>query len=613
MTAIPKTKSPHRLLDETSDDRKERRESGLEANAINAAYRFLIEFGAALNSSLDEEDTLRAIATLAIPILGDWSVIDVPGKDGSICRIPGMHRDTCSQPFLRALRCRNVSPLNKHPAVNYAFESPRLRVLTDLLDFFRPVTEQDAVYRMTLLAVGFGSCLVLPLVARGRILAVLTVGSVWPQSYRPSHLVLAEEFARQAAQALDNARLQQESREAGRRKDECLALAAHELRNPLTIIRNVIHSLRQRRADAPDVERSREIIAQEVRQMNRLIDDMLDISRGNHGQISLRKEAVNLTALVAQLATINGSFLDLSDLHLEVKLPDEPVWVNADPGRFEQILINLLSNAVRYTPPGGRVGVAIERDGDTVVLRVRDTGIGIAPEMLRWIFDPFVRTRQARSHAPSGLGIGLTLVRTLVELHGGCIDAASDGPGRGSIFTIYLPVLARHSPTASLPRPTSRPGAAMCPLRILLADDNRALAESWVALLTNWGHSVEVAHDGQAALEKAQRERPDIVLLDINLPALDGYEVARRLREEGDWKEGLLVAVTGYGLEEDQRRAREAGFDLYLVKPVELEEMQTVLARALPLARQSSKAEWSAKAGPTKITVNRERLTCKDR
>ncbi len=210
MTATPKTKNPHRLLNEPRGDRKERRESGPEANSINAAYRFLIEFGTALNNSLDEEDTLRAIATLAIPILGDWSVIDVLGKDGSIRRIPGIHRDTCSQPFLRALQCRNISPLNKHPAVNYAFEVPRLRILTDLLDFFRPITEQDAVYRMTLLAVGFGSCLVLPLVARGRVLAVVSVVSMQTPSYQLSHLALAEAFARQAAQGLDNARRQQD-------------------------------------------------------------------------------------------------------------------------------------------------------------------------------------------------------------------------------------------------------------------------------------------------------------------------------------------------------------------------------------------------------------------
>lgn len=594
MAAIPKTKSTRPPLDGTRNDWKEALKGSLEANPADAAYQFLVETGAALDNSLDEEDTLRTIAALAIPALGDWSVIDVPGEDGSVRRIPGTHRDACSQPFLRALRCQNLSPLNRHPAISYAFEVPRRRILTGLLDFFREATEQDAVYRMTLLAAGFDSCLVLPLAASGRVLAVLSVVSVRQRFYRPSHLALAEEFARQAAQALDNARLQKETREAGRRKDECLALVAHELRNPLTIIRNVIHSLRQRHTGAPDVERGREVIVQEVRQMSRLIDDVLDISRGNHGQIPLRKEAVNLTALVAQLAAINGSFLDPSRHHLEVKLPGEPVWVNADPGRLEQILVNLLSNAVRYTPPGGRIEVAIERDGDTVVLRVRDTGIGIAPEMLRRIFDPFVRTRQARSHATGGLGIGLTLVRTLVELHGGFIEAASNGSGRGSTFTIYLPVLPRPSPAASLPRPAVRPGAAMRPLRILLADDNRALAESWKALLTNWGHTIEVVHDGPAALEKAQRERPDIVLLDINLPGLDGYQVARRLHRKGVRKEGLLVAVTGYGQEEDRRRAREAGFDLYLVKPVEPEEMQKLLARPLSSARRSPKAASSA-------------------
>jgi GAF domain-containing protein len=214
VTAIPKTKRPRPLLDETNEDRKEMRESSLETYTVDAVYRFLVEAGAVLNSSLDVEDILRTIATRAIPVLGDWSVLDVPVEDGSIRRIPGTHHDPRSQPFLRALRCQNRTPLHKHPAVNHAFEVPRLRILTDLLDFFWPATEQDSVYRMTVLAAGFGSCLVPPLEARGQVLAVLSVVSVRPRSYRPSDLAVAEEFARQASQALDNAWLQQEAREA---------------------------------------------------------------------------------------------------------------------------------------------------------------------------------------------------------------------------------------------------------------------------------------------------------------------------------------------------------------------------------------------------------------
>jgi CheY-like chemotaxis protein len=290
----------------------------------------------------------------------------------------------------------------------------------------------------------------------------------------------------------------------------------------------------------------------------------------------LRKEAVDLAAVVARAVEGARPLVEGRGHRLDVEAAAGPVWLDADATRVEQVLTNLLTNAAKYTEPGGRLRLAAGREGGEAVVRVRDTGIGIAPELLPRVFELFMQAHAGIDRGPGGLGIGLTLVKRLVELHGGTVEAHSEGPGKGSEFTVRLP--AAPAPAPAGPGDRAAPSPPRPPRRVLVVDDNRDAAHSLTMVLELDGHEVRVAHDGGAALELARDYRPEVVLLDIGLPGMDGYEVARRLRAEGPGG-GLLVAMTGYGQEEDRRRTREAGFDVHLVKPVEPQVIRDLLAR----------------------------------
>jgi signal transduction histidine kinase len=368
-------------------------------------------------------------------------------------------------------------------------------------------------------------------------------------------------------------------REAARRKDEFLAMLAHELRNPLAPIRTGLQILRLRCKGNAVVEQVGGMMERQLSHMVRLVDDLLDVSRIARGKIELRKERVELAAVVARAVEGVRPALEERQHHLEAALPAEPVWLDADPARLEQVLANLLTNACKYTEPGGHIHLAGVREGDEVVLRVRDDGIGIRPEMLTHIFEMFAQADRVPGRLLEGLGLGLSLVKSLAEMHGGTATAFSEGPGRGSEFVVRLPapdgagVGAGVRPSASAP--VGRP------LRVLIVDDNEDAARSLGALLhLLGGHEVRLAHDGPAALTAVREFQPEAVLLDIGLPrGMNGYEVARRLRQEAGAEAPFLVAVTGYGQEEDRRRSREAGFDAHVVKPVAPEVVQEMLAR----------------------------------
>jgi two-component system CheB/CheR fusion protein len=364
--------------------------------------------------------------------------------------------------------------------------------------------------------------------------------------------------------------------EGDRRKDEFLATLAHELRNPLAPLRNGLALLRLQRRGDPAVEQVSGMMERQVQLMARLIDDLLDVSRITRGKIELRKGPVDLAAAAAQAVEAARPLIEERGHRLEVALPPAPVRLEADAARLEQVLSNLLNNAAKYTEPGGRIALTAERHGGEVVIRVKDSGIGIRPEMLPRVFDLFQQADRVEGRVSEGLGIGLTLVRRLVELHGGRVTAHSQGPGRGSEFVVRLPLPAE-APRAGAGRaargPVKAPGR-----RVLVVEDNPDAAESLALLLRAAGHEVRVAADGPAALEAAAAFRPQVVLLDIGLPKMDGYEVARRLRR-GAGRDGLLlVALSGYGQEEDRRRSRAAGFDAHLVKPADLDALQELLA-----------------------------------
>jgi signal transduction histidine kinase/integral membrane sensor domain MASE1/CheY-like chemotaxis protein len=375
-----------------------------------------------------------------------------------------------------------------------------------------------------------------------------------------------------------------ELRRASQAKDEFLAVLGHELRNPLAPLRSALEVLRARGWPDQVAQRMGEVMDRQLRHMVRLVDDLLDVSRITRGRIELRRERVDLGEVAARVAEAVRPLVEERGLQLAVSRPDEPLAVHADATRLDQVAANLLHNAARYTGPGGRIAVRVFPQAEQAVLRVEDTGIGIPPEMLERIFEPFVqapRPSQAGAQpSAQGLGIGLTLVRSLVEMHEGSVRAHSPGPGHGSTFEVRLPRAAEAAAETARggKAGASVPPAAVRARRVLLLDDNVDGAESLALVLRQRGHEVVAVHDGRAALAEAGRAAFDVGLLDIGLPdGMDGYEVARRLRalEAGP---RVLIALTGFGQEEDQRRSREAGFSHHLVKPVDPRELEQLLA-----------------------------------
>ena len=371
----------------------------------------------------------------------------------------------------------------------------------------------------------------------------------------------------------------EELAEDARRKDEFLAVLAHELRNPLAPVRNALQVMRLGSHDAGLVEQMRAMAERQVGYMTRLVDDLLDLSRISRGLIRLLKESLDVARPVQQAVEGVQPLVRERGLTLSVSLPPEPVSVEADPTRLQQVVGNLLTNAAKYTDPGGTILLTARQEGEELLLRVRDTGIGIAADMLPKIFDLFVQAERRLDRSHGGLGIGLTLVRRLVEMHGGTVTAQSEGPGKGSEFVVRLPALDEARKKELLRPPPEQEQPAPSPSRRILAvDDNVDAAESLALLLRLEGHEVRTAYDGPAALAAVQADRPDVVSLDLGMPGMDGYAVARRLRALPGLEDVLLVALTGWAQEEDRRRCYEAGFDGHLPKPVELNALRQFLA-----------------------------------
>ena len=363
---------------------------------------------------------------------------------------------------------------------------------------------------------------------------------------------------------------------ADRRKDEFLAMLAHELRNPLAAISNAGYVLGNKGSLDPRSTELLAMVGRQIRHLSRLVDDLLDVSRFSRGLIELRKAPMELRRAVDGAVETARPHVEQRRHTLEVALPDEPLWLEADITRIEQVLANLLHNAAKYTPSGGLIQLAAERQDGEAVLRVRDNGAGISADLLPQIFDLFVQEERSLDRSQGGLGIGLTLVRSLVERHGGRVAVASEGPGQGTEFTVRLP-LSDPPDIGASSQEGKREDAGPRTVRALLVEDNLDAAEALGELLRMWGHEVHIAHDGPSALHLAEKERPDVLLLDIGLPGMDGYEVARRLRSTPGFAGVKLIALTGYGQEADRQRSGLAGFDHHLVKPVDLEQLRALL------------------------------------
>lgn len=363
-------------------------------------------------------------------------------------------------------------------------------------------------------------------------------------------------------------------KEADRRKNEFLAMLAHELRNPLAPIQNALRIIRSSEGGATTAS---EMMERQVGQLVRLVDDLLDVSRITRGKIELRTGEIELASSINHSVEAARPVCENGNLDLTVTLPPQPIYLNGDPTRLSQVVGNLLNNACKFTDKGGRIDLVVEREDSRAIIRVKDTGIGIDPDQIPYIFDMFVQADTSLNRSVSGLGIGLTLVKNLVELHNGTVEVYSAGLGQGSEFVVRLPILEKRGEPRISPAPSVGIKAAEVKRRILVVDDNVDSAESLAMLMEITGHEVKMAHDGLEAVEKAESFQPEVILLDIGLPKLNGYEAASKIREQTNGKEIKLIALTGWGQEEDRQRSKEAGFDAHIVKPVDHDELTKLL------------------------------------
>ena len=464
---------------------------------------------------------------------------------------------------------------------------------SDLVNEPRVVLTDE--FRRSIARAGHHAVTAVPLQVKGTIIGAMSTAHLEIRTFSQAEIDLLQAFADQAALAIWNVQLlareqaaRADAEAANRAKDQFLALLAHELRNPLAPI--VTAAAVMRRAGAPPaIQGSLGIVERQASHLARLLDDLLDVSRITRGTIELRREPVALEKAISDALETTRPQVEARQHAVSLSLPPTPIHVDADPTRLEQILVNVVSNAAKYTSPEGRISVEVTREDREAVLRVRDTGMGISPEMLPRIFDLFTQGDQSLAHTSGGLGVGLTLVRRLVELHGGRISAHSDGSGRGSEFTIRLPVSVN---SGDSPLPDREPHDRCPPCAVLVVEDNVDAQETLRVLLEHEGHRVDVASDGPTGLARAESRHFDIVLIDIGLPLMDGYEVSRRIRAS-DTKT-ILIAVSGYGQAEHRQRSLEAGFDAHLTKPVSPDHLATVIAT---LARQRGWASDSCCGG----------------
>jgi signal transduction histidine kinase/ActR/RegA family two-component response regulator len=415
-----------------------------------------------------------------------------------------------------------------------------------------------------------------PLIAGGQLLGTLSFASRSRDTFDREELEFLETISHYVTLAYERLRLIGQLREQDQRKDEFLATLAHELRNPLAPIRNGLELIRLSAGNPATRERATTIMQRQIEQMVRLVDDLLDVSRISHNRLELRKEQVELESIVRSAVETSRPVLDTARNDLKVVLPSEPVLLDADPVRLAQVFSNLLNNAAKYSAPGGSISLVATRTGDEVTIKVSDSGIGIEPGSLAKVFGMFVQLDASEQQIQTGLGVGLTLVQRLIEMHGGSVEARSEGAGKGSEFIVRLPALAQTA-KQSLAKETAVMDHSQARRRILVVDDNLDSAESMAMMLKLSGHDVATAHDGVEAVKLAGEFQPDEALLDLGMPKLDGYEAARSIRQQPWGQRMLLVALTGWGQAEDKRRSREAGFDAHLVKPVDFDALEKLV------------------------------------
>jgi len=551
----------NRQLQKQAQQREElaRSEAAREA-AEEAVHRadFLAEASQALSRSLNLDDTIAAVLDLCVPMLAERAILGIPDKDGGVRRLD-MHPPPCAgddEPFSSELRA----------AADEAIRQKQFRLWR-----------------------GNGrSAAICPLLAGDEVRGVLALLGPAGQ-FDSTRIALIRELASRAAIAMENARLYSAVQEADRRKNEFLAMLAHELRNPLAPIRNAVHIMQSVTGVPAKLDWARDVIGRQADHMARLIDDLLDVSRIVQGKVVVKPEPLALSSLVERAVEASAPRLAAREQTLEVELPQQNIVLDGDAVRLSQVLSNLINNASKFSSPRTSITLGASFEDGEACISVRDEGSGIDPEFLPHMFELFAQADQSLDRSQGGLGIGLTLVKHLVELHGGRVWASSEGLGRGCQVTIALP--ARIEMAAPAPSPVAaaaRPAGAKLNSRILVVDDLAASAETLMALLEMEGFQVRIASEGQTALQIAQEFRPDVVLLDIGLPGMNGFEVANRLRNLPECRDALLIALTGYGEAESRTRSAAAGFDFHMVKPADVNLLLSMIAN--PRAARRAKA-----------------------
>jgi signal transduction histidine kinase/DNA-binding response OmpR family regulator len=553
-------------------------ERAARAAAEHASRRlaFLADASAALSRSLVFAQTVRELAELSVPFLADVVALTLLDEYGGhrVTELAWMETHSAEKLVGKAVSDLRDLPFGGDVELSLASDTIAPVMLSGLRDL--AAGERATPPGMP----AIDSLIIAPLHARGRMLGVLSLG-LGPsgRQFDDDVLSTAGELAGRAAIALDNALLYEKIREDDRRKNEFLAMLAHELRNPLAPINNAVHVLRASEHDATRLGWARDVIGRQVTQLVRLVDDLLDLSRITRGKIDLRIDVLDAGEVVAAAVETSRPGIDALGHALTVSLPPYPLQLHGDFTRVAQILGNLLNNAAKYSLPGGQIALSAVRDGNDVVFRVRDAGMGIPAEALNTIFEPFTQVDHTLSRAQGGLGIGLTLVRRLVEMQGGSVVAASPGRNLGSEFTVRLPA-AEDTPVI-VGRPPAvadaGDGHSLSGLRILIVDDNKDVAESTALFLRMSGGDVHVAFDGREALNRITQLRPDAVLLDIGMPGMDGYRVAEQIRSRNEHDGMFLIAVSGFGIDRNRVAGKASAFDRYVVKPFDPLTLTTML------------------------------------
>ena len=541
--------------------------------------QFLADASASLAALVDFASTLQRLARLAVPSFADWCTVDMADDKGDLKRVAVAHVDPNKVELAHELHRKYPPDPKSDDGTWRILRTGKSEIVSDITDEMLAASVKDAELLGIMRELGLRSYMGVPLAVRGNVLGVITfIAAESGRRYEESDLLVAEDLAHRAAVAIDNARLYQEVREADRKKDEFLAVLGHELRNPLAPISNALQILKRPNVRSEMIDQARQMMERQVQHMVRLVDDLLDVSRIVRGKVDLRRESVDLSAIVHRAVETSQPLIDAEGHSLTLELSSQPMPIYGDVVRLAQVVGNLLNNAARYTDRGGCITLRTALAGEQAMVRIRDTGIGIATEALPRIFDMFVQADRRIKAARGGMGIGLTLVKSLVELHGGTVEARSEGLGKGSEFVVCLPLHRAHFPVGTAIRNggSAGPGPQR---RVLVVDDNVDAAESLGMLLRIAGHESHVAHDGAMAIEIAKSVHPEIAFFDIGMPGMDGYELARYFRNDPSLREMKLVALTGWGQEEDRKRSKEAGFDGHEVKPVAPESLERILRK----------------------------------